>query len=168
MTPALLRAILILPGTALIYVPAVLIWLSHGTAQAASLPGPTRLIAGLIIAVPAVVLMLWTVRLFVRLGGGGTPEPWNPIRNFITTGPYAHVRNPMLIGVCLFLLAEALWLWSLPLLLWAVLFWAGNTVYFAWVEEPGLQRRHGAPYQRYKAAVPRWIPRRTPWRPDPS
>ena len=35
----------------------------------------------------------------------------------------------------------------------------------AQVEEPGLQRRFGDDYRRYKANVPRWVPRATPWEP---
>ena len=36
-----------------------------------------------------------------------------------------------------------------------------NTVYFMASEEPGLERRFGEDYRRYKAAVPRWRPRLT-------
>jgi protein-S-isoprenylcysteine O-methyltransferase Ste14 len=32
-------------------------------------------------------------------------------------------------------------------------------------EEPGLERRFGEAYRVYKRAVPRWLPRRDPWRP---
>jgi protein-S-isoprenylcysteine O-methyltransferase Ste14 len=34
---------------------------------------------------------------------------------------------------------------------------------FVLVEEPGLERRFGDSYRAYKANVPRWIPRLTPW-----
>jgi protein-S-isoprenylcysteine O-methyltransferase Ste14 len=30
-------------------------------------------------------------------------------------------------------------------------------------EEPGLEKRFGDDYRRYKANVPRWIPRLRPW-----
>ncbi|MBT5920444.1 MAG: isoprenylcysteine carboxylmethyltransferase family protein, partial [Alphaproteobacteria bacterium] len=32
-------------------------------------------------------------------------------------------------------------------------------------EEPGLEKRFGETYVRYKENVPRWIPRLTPWQP---
>ncbi len=38
-----------------------------------------------------------------------------------------------------------------------------NAIYFPLVEETGLERRFGDDYRRYKANVPRWIPRLTPW-----
>jgi protein-S-isoprenylcysteine O-methyltransferase Ste14 len=34
------------------------------------------------------------------------------------------------------------------------------------VEEPGLERRFGDEYRAYRRGVPRWIPRRTSWRPS--
>jgi protein-S-isoprenylcysteine O-methyltransferase Ste14 len=32
-------------------------------------------------------------------------------------------------------------------------------------EEPTLRAQFGAEYERYRAAVPGWLPRRTPWTP---
>ena len=46
------------------------------------------------------------------------------------------------------------------LALWFVVFVAFNSAYFMLAEEPGLERRFGAPYREYKARVPRWLPRR--------
>jgi protein-S-isoprenylcysteine O-methyltransferase Ste14 len=151
------RAILILPGTALVYIPALILWLSRETPLAARFPpAPLAWVAGLALAAAGLALMLWTMRLFATRGGGGTPAPWQPVRNFIVAGPYRHVRNPMLIGVILFQLAEATLAQSLPLLAWAATFFALNTAYFALSEEPRLERRFGRPYADYRRAVPRW------------
>ena len=109
-------------------------------------------------------MMIWTMRLFASKGGGGTPAPWQPVKNFIVLGPYRHVRNPMLIGVNLFLIAEALLLQSSPIFIWMVVFVIINTVYFALSEEPQLEKRFGETYADYKRNVPRWLPRLTPWR----
>jgi protein-S-isoprenylcysteine O-methyltransferase Ste14 len=49
------------------------------------------------------------------------------------------------------------------LALWAALFVLVNHAYFIAVEEPGLERRFGERYRAFKANVPRWLPRRTPW-----
>jgi protein-S-isoprenylcysteine O-methyltransferase Ste14 len=72
----------------------------------------------------------------------------------------------MISGVVILLVAEALVLRSWPILLWAALFCVVNTIYFMWSEEPGLERRFGEDYRRYKASVPRWIPRVRPWEPS--
>jgi protein-S-isoprenylcysteine O-methyltransferase Ste14 len=164
----LIKAIVILPGTALVYVPSAIVWFTRGTAHAAEMPGPSLLpwLAGLPFAATGMVLMVWTMRLFTLKGGGGTPAPWEPIRNFIVLGPYRYVRNPMLTGVILFLVAEAILFRSLPILLWALFFFVLNTVYFALSEEPQLEMRFGQAYTDYKRAVPRWLPKLTPYNAD--
>jgi len=48
-------------------------------------------------------------------------------------------------------------------LAWAAGFGLLNHVYFLASEEPGLRRQFGEAYERYRAHVPRWIPRRSPW-----
>lgn len=161
----MIKAILILPGTALVYVPALIVWLTRGSGFAASLPGAsaTRWLAALPLAAASLVLMVWTMRLFASKGGGGTPAPWDPIRNLIILGPYRYVRNPMLTGVILFLAAEAIFFRSVPITLWMALFFVMNTVYFAFSEEPQLEKRYGQPYTDYKRNVGRWIPRLTPY-----
>ena len=110
--------------------------------------------------------MAWTLSLFRRIGDG-THAPWEPTQNLVAVGPYRHLRNPMIGGAITVLLGEALLFGSLPLLGWAVVFAAANALYMPLVEEPGLERRFGEDYRRYKANVPPWVPRLTAWR-DPE
>ena len=104
----------------------------------------------------------WCVSLFARVGQG-TLAPWDPTQKLVAVGPYRHVRNPMISGVAAMLLGEALTFGSWLLALWFLAFVLVNHVYFAFSEEPGLERRFGASYLAYKANVPRWLPRLTPW-----
>jgi len=159
------KAIIILPGTALVYVPAAIIWFTRNTQhEAIYLPESVlNWIGAILFAVAGLVLMGWTMRLFATQGGGGTPAPWEPVKTFIATGPYRHMRNPMLTGVLLFQAAEAIFLQSWPLFFWMVFFFVLNTVYFVFLEEPGLERRFGNSYLEYKRHVPRWLPRFTPY-----
>ena len=83
----------------------------------------------------------------------------------IVTGPYAYVRNPMITGVVLILISEALLLGSLAIGIWAVVFLIINMFYFPFSEEPGLRKRFGKEYDEYCKNVPRYIPRLTPWKP---
>jgi len=69
----------------------------------------------------------------------------------------------MITGALLLLLAEALFLRSWLIAAWMILFFAGNAIYFPFVEEKGLEKRFGEEYRKYKSRVPRWIPRLTPW-----
>jgi protein-S-isoprenylcysteine O-methyltransferase Ste14 len=118
-------------------------------------------------ALIAAGLALWarTVALFAKVGQG-TLAPWDPTRRLVVRGPYRHVRNPMISGVISILFGEAALLGSPPLLAWALGFFAVNAVYIPLAEEPGLVRRFGDDYVRYRENVPRWLPRPTPWDPE--
>jgi len=97
--------------------------------------------------------------------GRGTLAPWDPPRRLVVVGVYRHVRNPMISGVLVILLGEALALRSLGVLAWAVTFLAINMTYIPLLEEPLLLRRFGEDYQAYRRNVPRWVPRAKPWQP---
>jgi protein-S-isoprenylcysteine O-methyltransferase Ste14 len=160
-----LLSILLLPFLVVVGVP---FWLLTAFAATGSGWDDSSFIVGSSRAVGAVVTLLglalfsWCVSLFARVGQG-TLAPWDPTRNLVASGPYRYVRNPMISGVALMLFGQTL-LWGS----WAVGLWAGafvgiNHLYFVLVEEPGLQERFGETYRRYKANVPRWVPRRRPW-----
>jgi protein-S-isoprenylcysteine O-methyltransferase Ste14 len=87
----------------------------------------------------------------------------------ITSGPYAHTRNPLYLGRLLVftgLCAAA----RLPYgASWIVLV-AGAVVFFAYylprkerVEPARLLATHGERYRRYRSAVPALLPRATPY-----
>jgi protein-S-isoprenylcysteine O-methyltransferase Ste14 len=162
MTWRMIRAILILPGTALFLVPMALLW-TTGIPDPASVRG-WQLWLALILLAPGLILAVWTSRLFLTLGEG-TPAPWDPPRKLVVRGPYRHVRNPMISAVLVLLLAEALFFRSWPIAGWLAVFFAANAVYFPFSEEPGLEKRFGEAYRQYKKQVPRWIPRLRPWNP---
>ena len=160
----LIKAIIILPGTALVFVPGVILWLSAQSPAAIASEGlaQPRLWIGILSAVTGLFFAVWTVRLFLTTGEG-TPAPWDPPKRLVVRGPYRHVRNPMITSVLLMLGAESLLFGSWHLAGWMLVFFLINTIYFSLVEEPGLERRFDENYRRYKANVPRWIPNWRPW-----
>lgn len=162
----LIKAVIILPGTVLVFIPAAILLLTRNTKLAPSLQSPADLLfwLAILLAAAGIALSIWTSRLFLTFGKG-TPAPWQPPQKLVVRGPYRYVRNPMITGVLLILLAEALLFCSWPLLVWTGVFFAANAVYFPLVEEKGLEKRFGSEYQTYKANVPRWLPRLTPWTP---
>jgi len=97
------------------------------------------------------VLLVATIRQFVTVGKG-TLAPWNPTQRLVVRGVYRHVRNPMIAGVFLVLLGEAILAASLPLLGWFAFFVIVNAVYIPLVEEPGLVKRFGGDYLAYMAS----------------
>ncbi len=160
-----LLAICVLPGTVLVLVPLVMLWLSKPLGVAAAFADPANArfwIASGLLAVGA-FLGLWTMSLFFRLGVG-TPAPWDPPTRFVVRGPYRYVRNPMIIAVLLMLLAESLFIGSWLIGAWTGVFFLGNTIYFPLIEEPALAARFGQVYIDYCRNVRRWIPRWTPWK----
>jgi protein-S-isoprenylcysteine O-methyltransferase Ste14 len=152
-----LRAILLLPGMVTLVVPT-LILRATGFAPL-SLP---RAVAALAFAGIGLSLMVRTIRLFATVGQG-TLAPWDPTARLVVRDVYRHVRNPMISGVLFILLGEATFFDSRPLLVWFGIFFLANATYIPLVEEPGLMKRFGADYERYRANVPRWLPRLTPW-----
>ena len=118
--------------------------------------------AGAVLIIAGFVLFTWCVVLFAHVGQG-TLAPWDPTRNMVAVGPYRFVRNPMISGVAMLLIGQALLWGSWVLGAWAGVFICINHVYFVLAEEPDLEMRFGAQNRTYKANVPRWAPRLTPW-----
>lgn len=155
-----LTTIIILPGTAFVFVPGFLLYLFKDNQFHLGNLIPTFWIA-LVFAIAGLFIALWTMSLFFSFGNG-TPAPWNPPKNFIVRGPYCYVRNPMMIGGFLILLSETLFFESGAIFIWLFFFIIVNFIYIPAFEEPGLERRFGDKYLEYKKHVPRWLPRLTP------
>jgi len=130
--------------------------------HAASLIAWLPRLAGVALLAAGLAMFIWCVSLFARVGQG-TLAPWDPTRKLVAVGPYRYVRNPMITGVTTVLIGEALVAGSWLIGAWAAVFVLVNHTYFVLSEERGLARRFGESYLAYKANVPRWIPRLTPW-----
>jgi len=160
-----LLSILLLPFLVTVVVP---LWLLNKFAAGDMRWGNVTLLvwmlrlAGGVLGLIGLGLFSWGVSLFARVGQG-TLAPWDPTRRLVAVGPYRHVRNPMISGVALMLLGQALFWGSGILGLWAGCFVLINHIYFLLSEEPGLEQRFGNSYRLYKSNVPRWIPRLKPW-----
>ena len=154
--------LLVAPGT----VAGLLPWLISRWRFSDALGDP-RLMRGLGI----VLLVLGAAALlecFFRFAwtGFGTPAPIAPPQRLIVTGLYRHVRNPMYVAVTSLVLGQALLLGQPQLLLYAVVVWGTFHLFVLGYEEPVLREQFPDDYERYRRAVPRWIPRLTPWRGD--
>ncbi len=114
--------------------------------------------SALIGAVPVILgecLRLWAVGY---AGGATRSRTLGAASNLVTTGPYAHVRNPLYLGNLLL---------SLGVCIIANVYWMIIVLlvgYFAQYlpiiasEEAYLRESCGTTYQTYYAAVPRFIP----------
>jgi protein-S-isoprenylcysteine O-methyltransferase Ste14 len=90
--------------------------------------------------------------------GHGTPVPFDSPREFVRTGPYRYVRNPMYSGGLLLLIGFGLFQRAVSVLLLAVGASLLAHLFVVFFEEPGLERRFGESYRRYKQSVNRWLP----------
>lgn len=143
---------LLIPCTVLALVPRWLLRTGWGGRWPST---PVRYVGLLPLAV-GVALMLWCWVDFARRGHG-TPAPYDPPRDLVVSGPYRWSRNPMYVAGLLIIFGAALF-WSAPVLLaYAVVFWLATSLFVAAYEEPALARQFGDSYERYRAAVPRWI-----------
>jgi protein-S-isoprenylcysteine O-methyltransferase Ste14 len=120
------------------------------------------IIIGMIIFASGLVLNLWCIKLFFQIGKG-TLMPWEPAKNMVVDGPYRYVRNPMICGVILMLIGITVGWGSRIVGFWTMIAFLISHFYFILSEEHGLEKRFGEKYRRYKANVPRWIPRIAPW-----
>lgn len=114
---------------------------------------------GLVVALAGAVVAALCITVFASRGRG-TPAPFDPPREFVATGPYRYVRNPMYLGAFGVLLGAGLSLSSPAIVLLAVAFLVITHLFVLVYEEPVLAAKFGDSYERYKASVSRWIVRR--------
>jgi protein-S-isoprenylcysteine O-methyltransferase Ste14 len=97
--------------------------------------------------------------------GRGTPAPFDPPRRLVVAGLYRYVRNPMYVGMGIFLIGEALLLPAITrdMLIFVAASWAIVTAFILLYEEPTLRGLFGGDYAEYCRNVRRWIPRLTPF-----
>ena len=161
-----LISILLFPVTMTLVIPALIVITAGLRAPGLGPPLTVGLmtVGGLLIA-GGLGLWAWTVVLFHRVGKGtlGVGNVMGEPVNLVVSGPYRHVRNPMITGVLCILLGEAAVTASPWLLLWFAIFFTVQVIAIRFWEEPHLVRRFGSEYVDYRRNVPRWIPRISAW-----
>jgi protein-S-isoprenylcysteine O-methyltransferase Ste14 len=124
---------------------------------------PLRVLGALLIAAGLGVLLDSFARF--ALQGVGTPAPPLPTRHLVVSGLYRHVRNPMYVAVAALILGQGAFFGSLGVVEYGALVWVCFHVFVLAYEEPTLRRQFGDEYEAFRAHVPRWLPRLTPWHP---
>jgi protein-S-isoprenylcysteine O-methyltransferase Ste14 len=101
---------------------------------------------------------IWCAWAFT-VRGRGTPSPTDPPKELVVSGLYRYVRNPIYLGVIIFLLGHVLWHPSLSILWMPVIVAVASHLFVMLYEEPHLRKTFGTAYEEYCRKVPRWIPR---------
>ena len=120
----------------------------------APLPWGPRMALGAVLLVLGASMPYRVRRAFASAGTNIRPD--QPTTALVTTGLFAHTRNPVYVGGCLALLGVALLLgsaWIVVLMVPAL-----RLLHYGVVlrEEAYLERKFGAAYRNYRASVPRY------------
>jgi protein-S-isoprenylcysteine O-methyltransferase Ste14 len=124
-------------------------------------------VAGIVLAVLGLTLAVVAGRSLTRvymLTGrlrGGPPM-------LVKWGLYGRMRHPATVGMTVALMGSALAVGSVMLLLTAVVSFVLGVVITIPREERELHRLYDEDYERYRAQVPAWFPRREPYQQAPE
>jgi protein-S-isoprenylcysteine O-methyltransferase Ste14 len=153
---------LVAPGTVAGYVPWLItrwhIELTGGWST------PLKVLGALLLLSGVGALIDSFVRFAIK--GLGTPAPPLPTSHLVVSGFYRYVRNPMYVAVAAAIFGQALLFGNVTLLAYGALVCLSFHLFVIAYEEPSLRGRFGTEYENFCAAVPRWIPRLSPWQSD--
>lgn len=146
-----------LPPLLLVALTAMAMWLQANLTPALSFswPGQTWL-AGLL-AMLGVAMVSAGILTFRRAQTTLNPTQPDSSSSVVSRGIYSYTRNPMYLGFCWLLLAQALQLGNPLALLWLPLFITYMTRFQIIPEERALQAKFTTEYSAYLARVRRWI-----------
>ena len=112
---------------------------------------------GSLIVMCGAILALWSIFSFI-FSGKGTPAPFDPPRNLVSSGPFKYVRNPMYIGAGMALIGAAVFFQSYIMFGYGIAFFLFFHGFVIFYEEPTLKKEFGSDYEAYCNKVNRWIP----------
>ncbi|MFH1862267.1 MAG: isoprenylcysteine carboxylmethyltransferase family protein [bacterium] len=115
---------------------------------------------GLILMLLGELLRLWAV----AHAGGATRTRAVGAPTLVTSGPFAHTRNPLYIANTMIYLGVALLASGKPI--WVAVALGFSVLQYSLIvslEEETLRQLFGVEYEMYQRSVPRWLPRLTPW-----
>jgi len=122
------------------------------------IPGRCGLLISLPVLITGFCLWLWSVWKFMR--AKGTPVPFNPPPALVVDGPYAYMRNPMMLGVFMLLIGIGIFSGSLSLtVIFVPAFILIVILEIKYIEEPELEKRLGEEYLEYRKNTPMMIPK---------
>lgn len=152
----------ILPLTLLLGIPGVI----HLFISPLFFSNLFAVIMGSLLIIIGIAFVAWSNLLFV-VYGEGTMSIWDAPKKLVILGPYRYVRNPIAIGLVTALWGLAMVFNSFALLGFSLIYWLLVHAWLVYIEEPRLNLKFGAVYQKFKADVPRWIPLSEPVEFDP-
>lgn len=118
---------------------------------------PLNVYLGFLISLLGLFLFAWTIWLFLKVGRG-TQTPIIPTQKLVIVGPYAFTRNPMVLGVIIWIVGLGIFVNSFSFIAVGLIIPLLYLLYIRLVEEKELEARFGQQYSEYKKKVPFIIP----------
>lgn len=97
---------------------------------------------------------------WLMIVGKGPHVEFDPPTQFVATGPYRWMRNPVAALLLVTVSGEAIYFGSPGILLLVLLGLPLAHLQVTRIEEPRLRARFGESYEDYCRRVPRWMPKR--------
>jgi protein-S-isoprenylcysteine O-methyltransferase Ste14 len=146
-----------IPPVAVFLVFVALMWAIARALPAAALPVPAARIVAAVLATAGVALGVAGILAFRRHGTTVHPVHPHKASAIVSEGVYRYTRNPMYLGLALFLLAWAVWLGNFVSVACVPVFIAYMTRFQIRPEEHALLTKFGPDFRHYMESVRRWI-----------
>ncbi len=112
-------------------------------------------VVGLVILAPNLVISVWTLATLYKKGFLDAAT-----QKLVTTGPYAHSRNPLVVSTFSVYWGVGIIIGSLVFIILTSFCFLVMVVVIALFEEKSLERRFGREYLLYRQKTPFMIPRK--------
>jgi protein-S-isoprenylcysteine O-methyltransferase Ste14 len=122
-------------------------------------PGQIQRVLGATLTLGGLAAYLGSSLWLVIVGKGPFVE-FDPPKEFVATGPYRWMRNPIAALLIVTVLGEAIFFGSPGILILFLLGLPLAQLQVTRIEEPRLAARFGEAFADYCRRVPRWIPKR--------
>jgi protein-S-isoprenylcysteine O-methyltransferase Ste14 len=110
---------------------------------------------GAIVMLVGLGLMIWAARVFQKAGTGFKLEEGGSA--LVTSGPFRFSRNPMYLGILIWLIGFAILLGSLVVFVLPVIIFLLAQFILIPIEEKRMEQVFGKEYLDYKSRVRRWL-----------
>lgn len=146
-----------LPPVLLVFIIAALMWLVAGVTPSLGLDNTFRFVFVMVIDCIAVSIAIAGVIAFRRAKTTVNPTRPDSSSTLVNSGIYQLTRNPMYLGLALFLLGFGVLLNNLFAMLLVPVFMIYMTVFQIRPEENALLKLFGEEFEQYRNQTRRWL-----------
>lgn len=114
---------------------------------------------GIIFLISGLIIIIFSVHALIIEPKQVMTKPNQALDNFIKSGIYRKMRNPMYVGYIFIIMAEFFLLGYILILGYFVFMVILIHLLVVFMEEPSLKKGYGTKYDEYCKEVPRWLPK---------